>query len=65
MSGWLHILCDACWERREPGGEPTRAKGAVAQPCCGCGAQTESGIFVREEPTKMWCGRVAHVERPS
>jgi hypothetical protein len=45
-----HLLCDGCWDRRcaERGEarEPVRVPDSPAEPCCGCGKATGSGIWV-------------------
>lgn len=56
MSLWTHLLCDQCWTKREPDRPAVRVKDFSGQPCCLCGALTNSGIFVREDPKQMTCG---------
>lgn len=45
-----HSICDECWKVRSPGRQPFRVKPewVEEEPCCFCGAKTESGIFVLE-----------------
>lgn len=51
---WQHALCLACWERREPGREPTRSTTGFRGTCCDCGGQAD-GIGLRTDPATMPC----------
>jgi hypothetical protein len=59
---WTHALCDQCWTLREPERRPARLVARDREVCCGCGAETRSGIFIRADPSTMqFC---AHRELP-
>lgn len=64
---WRHSICDACWEKKNPSRVPHKLVTAVLEPenCCFCGEMHESGIYLREHPTGLWCGgtRGVHAER--
>lgn len=49
-------ICDKCWEIREGERVPVRLKGSVKETCFGCGATTESGIYVRHNVHNPWLG---------
>ena len=51
-----HVICDACWSRREPDREPVRFRDPAEATCCFCGTATESGIYVREDGSVLRCG---------
>ena len=55
MSRWQHSICDTCWQRREPDREPIRLRDAKPETCCFCGAEHESGIYVRENWAFLLC----------
>lgn len=50
---WDQPMCDACWERRNPGYEPSRREPPFLERCCYCGAGTTSGIYARTDPRKV------------
>lgn len=53
---WTHTKCDSCWQAHEPGRVPFRLlREAPAEPCCWCGRETTSGIYVREDPVLLPC----------
>jgi hypothetical protein len=68
MGQWNHLLCETCWNKRNPDRTPVRVRDPAteAQPCCGCGAVTGSGIYVRAEPSSMPCDGYGpvHEEQP-
>lgn len=49
-----HILCPACWEKRNPGRTPIVVKGVEPEPCCECG-RSFPPIYVRDEPRAFAC----------
>lgn len=54
-----HVFCDGCWATRciragEPGRQPVRVADTPST-CCGCGAVTEAGIWVRERGAILHC----------
>jgi len=53
--GWTHQICEACWQKREPGRVPTKVIEAEPGHCCFCGERTMDGIWVREDPKKICC----------
>lgn len=57
MSIWYHPVCDVCWRILcdPPHREPVRMLRAGEAVCCGCGAHTTSGIFIRADPNRMHC----------
>lgn len=56
MSAWTHLLCEACWNQRNPDRRvAVRAAGASAAPCCSCGKPTDSGIYWRGNPRDFGC----------
>lgn len=54
---WTHRMCDRCWDamRRAERGEPIRLWRDTLRPCCYCGEPTDSGIYVRAQPTTVKC----------
>ncbi|MFQ5503352.1 MAG: hypothetical protein ACE5F1_00985 [Planctomycetota bacterium] len=61
MSGpWTHTFCDECWKARHADREPVRVKYLARKSCCGCGKQTTSGIWVREDPQALACRGRGH-----
>jgi hypothetical protein len=46
-SQWTHSICDDCWKQREPNREPVRITDTDPEPCCFCGQEHQSGIYVR------------------
>jgi hypothetical protein len=56
-SDWTHNCCFDCWNKREPNRQPvcdkTLVPRGIALICCWCGIPTQSGIYVREDPTVM------------
>lgn len=55
-SPWTHKLCETCWTMLYHSRIPTRLNKDKQFPCCLCGMLTTSGIYYREDPTKMLCG---------
>lgn len=53
MSAFNHAICDPCWEKRSPGRVPHRLVVGGLEVCCWCGHETGSGIYVREDPSKV------------
>jgi hypothetical protein len=51
MSNWTHAICDDCWDERYPdrNKSPRRGMGDLEM-CCWCGKDTNSGIYIREDP---------------
>lgn len=58
MSKWTHSICWACWELKNPSRIAHRIIPAVArtEQCCFCGTIHRTGIYVRQEPSKPYCG---------
>lgn len=44
---WNQAICDTCFGKREPGREPVRITPPEREVCCDCGADTDSGIYIR------------------
>jgi hypothetical protein len=60
MSRFTHAICTACWRYRtakagQPGRVATRVTDAHEEACCFCGASTQAGIYVRENPLGLRC----------
>jgi len=56
--GWNHAACDRCWLFRcallkEYARMPVRVLGKAIETCCYCGEETQSGIFVRDDPKEV------------
>ncbi len=54
-----HAMCDDCWSRTQQarsGQPPTRTEDRAVQRCCFCGAETRSGMFMRQDPAGLRCG---------
>jgi hypothetical protein len=66
MSVWNHVICEACWNRKNPGRPPVKlyVSGGHYETCCYCSAATCAGIHVRENPADMPCNGV-HSEEAS
>lgn len=56
-----HAACDDCWEERNPGREAVRIRDAEEVECCFCGADTSSGIYVRDRGKGFHCQDVAGI----
>ena len=56
VSKWNHVICGACWKRREGDRQPCRMVGGDKDKCCFCGGTTTEGIYVREDPMGVACG---------
>lgn len=50
---WTHSICVPCWNKREPDRPPVTVVEKEQNICCFCGELTDSGIFVREHPSKV------------
>lgn len=48
-SRWNHSICDDCWDKLNPGREPSRLFDGP-EVCCFCGETHNSGILVRRHP---------------
>lgn len=64
MGDWTHSICVTCWAQREPDRVPHQVRGAPSEPCCFCGARTEAGIYVRENPERLKCNHDEKAEGP-
>lgn len=57
MSRWTHRCCKPCWMhvlgRTWP--PPHVVLEDEAGPCCWCGEDTSTGIYLRQDPIKMRC----------
>lgn len=56
---WTHNMCGACWDRQHQGNrQPHRVTHSLTEICCYCGAVTNEGIFVRNDPNDptLHCG---------
>lgn len=49
-----HLICEICWNAKRPGRRPTAVTGVIEDatlglpaPCCFCGTETSSRIYVR------------------
>ena len=51
-SDWTHAICETCYYAVRPDGVPVRmvASERRTETCCACGNDSDSGIYVREEP---------------
>ena len=56
MSRWSHAICRLCWDAQTPDREPTVLRYPHEETCCFCGAVTQEGIYVRENPARLRCG---------
>jgi hypothetical protein len=45
-----NTIYDRCWVLREGNREPYRLTKPETEPCCFCGADTQSGIYTRARP---------------
>lgn len=51
---WTQPCCDACWDERRPYAPKRITAGYRAtETCCYCGEDTDSGIYVRENPAEV------------
>ena len=55
MSQWTHPICDDCWDELNPDRPAARTRPDYAERdrCCWCGGDTESGIYLREDPATL------------
>lgn len=59
-ASWLHSICEACWNSKNPGRTPYRVREEYRDEkpltCCFCGKSSEnSGIYVRQNPITTPC----------
>jgi hypothetical protein len=50
MANWNQPMCEDCWRRVYTDRRPTRLTQPEPEVCAFCGADTTSGIYVREDP---------------
>ena len=50
MGTWTHSICQPCWTKREPNRVAVKVREAEPEPCCFCGATTDTGIYLRCDP---------------
>lgn len=55
MAGWTHLICEDCWNERHPTRRAVKVSFDDGAPCCFCGKDTSSGIYVREDPATLDC----------
>ncbi len=56
MGKWCHVICETCWNKKNPNREPVRYfHNPTRELCCFCGQSTASDIVVREDPTILRC----------
>jgi len=54
-SKWTHNICKTCWDVNFPERKAVTLTIKVTEICCYCGCFNTTGIFVREDPTKLKC----------
>lgn len=54
---WIHLICESCWEAKNHNRVPHRVIKDNNDPdiCCYCFKETNSWIYVRDNPTYMNC----------
>ena len=52
---WTHPMCEECWDERNSDRSPYAVLDADLEMCCWCGRETQSGIYVREDPERLRC----------
>jgi hypothetical protein len=50
---WTQPICDTDWTLSHPDRFPVRVKDPEQEQCAYCGNTTDSGIYVRDDPTKV------------
>ena len=50
---WNQPICNACWTRRHPERMPVRVRERTVETCAYCGRETDSGIYVRDNPDRV------------
>lgn len=50
---WTQPICDDCWDRDHADRPSPRLGGGFAEQCCKCGAGTNSGIYIRVDPSTV------------
>lgn len=56
--GWIHSMCDRCWNIKRGGTFPCRVRYPETDTCCWCGRDNNSGIYLRYRPDGddiPWC----------
>ena len=53
VSKWTHSICKTCWYEKNPGRRPTVLADPDVEKCCYCGGQTQSGIYVGQDPAEV------------
>ena len=53
MSIWTHVICEKCWKDTGHDFEPTRFIPPETEICCYCGVETNSGIYIRNNPDNV------------
>jgi hypothetical protein len=49
--GWTQSLCDDCWRATNPDRDPVRLTERREEVCVDCGESTNSGIYIRIDPS--------------
>ncbi|MGH9042659.1 MAG: hypothetical protein ACRDZ3_20785 [Acidimicrobiia bacterium] len=52
---WDHAMCPRCWGAEWGARQPARVDEGTPEICCFCGADTDSGIYVRRDPAVTPC----------
>lgn len=53
MSRWTQAICDDCWDEQHPDKPSPRRDGGKTETCAYCGKDTNSGIYVRDDPAQV------------
>lgn len=54
-SRWNHSMCADCWNARNPNRKAVKVIDAKQERCCFCAQIHSSGIYIREDPLKLFC----------
>ena len=54
---WTHNICGTCWQKKFEFRQPVKVTPAQLEICCFCGADTEEGIYTREDPKLLDCSK--------
>lgn len=50
---WTQPMCMPCWVRDHGARQPHTHREPTVERCCKCGTPTQSGIYVRLDPTRV------------
>jgi hypothetical protein len=52
---WTHNICQACWNKRNPGREAISGIAGEKDTCCFCDKENQDAIYLRANPNDLDC----------